>query len=497
MADRLQQILDSSKAPNIVKADAWDAFHSAKSPEEFKATFDRLPLLPKVKADLFDLKFNSAQPQAQPSQARQLTGFERMTQEEPIASGFAKGFGQTVNSVSKLINRIPFVGETLAPSVGIKVMDQLTRPQNTREMIGAGLEQAAELMVPGGAINRGVKTASTFGKLARFGTRVGLESLNAGTSAALHGQDPVMGAATGAVGGVIGEGLEAVAPKIAESALGVRIKDRFHGKTPGRAILQDTKGMTPAVVEQSASDQTAKLTTQLETAARRSAPRASIRDAIGAIDEEIQKATQENSADTVKKLMKIKQQLTVDITTGQPFSKFISPLKLLQLKRGIGKLVKTWNPEEATSVQSAVQRIYGALDGELERTVPIASEINQRISSLIPVAKRAETAANSAGVVGDLVERFRRPTGALAASAIGAGVGYQQGGTDGAIKGAVIGMAPSLAINPNTMLTAARLFNSPLKNRAIQIGQGIFLQAVGYDDNGNLLMRPVAPNPEE
>lgn len=63
----IQAILDAVKAPNSVKADAWDAFHASQTPADFKARFDRLPLLAKDKADLWDAKFS--QPTVNPNQA--------------------------------------------------------------------------------------------------------------------------------------------------------------------------------------------------------------------------------------------------------------------------------------------------------------------------------------------------------------------------------------------------------------------------------------------
>jgi hypothetical protein len=53
----LKSILDAAPAANEVRAEAWDAFHLASSPEDFKSRFDKLKLPDTVKADLWDLKF--------------------------------------------------------------------------------------------------------------------------------------------------------------------------------------------------------------------------------------------------------------------------------------------------------------------------------------------------------------------------------------------------------------------------------------------------------
>src|SRR5580698_6552715 len=43
---------------------------------------------------------------------------------EDLAKGFGKGAMQTATSVSRLLNKIPGVGETLAPSSGIEAARQ-------------------------------------------------------------------------------------------------------------------------------------------------------------------------------------------------------------------------------------------------------------------------------------------------------------------------------------------------------------------------------------
>lgn len=55
----IQQILDALQVDKAVKADAWDAFNSVKSPEEFTARFDAMPLPKEAKAALWDQKFGS------------------------------------------------------------------------------------------------------------------------------------------------------------------------------------------------------------------------------------------------------------------------------------------------------------------------------------------------------------------------------------------------------------------------------------------------------
>src|SRR5258708_3953284 len=63
-----------------------------------------------------------------------------------VASGVVKGPGDTVSGVSHLFNKIPGVGETLAPSQGICALDKMDVANGTAEAAGKGLEGIAEFV---------------------------------------------------------------------------------------------------------------------------------------------------------------------------------------------------------------------------------------------------------------------------------------------------------------------------------------------------------------
>jgi len=56
-ADSVAGILRPLQVPDSAKADAWDAYYNAKTPEEFRGYFDTAPLPNHVKHALWDLKF--------------------------------------------------------------------------------------------------------------------------------------------------------------------------------------------------------------------------------------------------------------------------------------------------------------------------------------------------------------------------------------------------------------------------------------------------------
>jgi hypothetical protein len=97
------------------------------------------------------------------------------------------------------------------------------------------------------------------------------------------------------------------------------------------------------------------------------------------------------------------------------------------------------------------------LDKELDRTVPGALGLNQRISSLIPVAQRAESVSRNAPTLQRAAQRFGAHTGALTLGAAGAYEGKREGGIPGAIAGGLTGvLAPELIASPEGQIALAR-----------------------------------------
>jgi len=152
-----------------------------------------------------------------------------------VATGFMKGVGDTVSGVSHLLNKIPVIGETLAPSQGISALDKMDVSNGTAESAGKGLEGIAEFaagdeLMEG--LSKGVKVLALAKKypivnemmilardhplLAKIISSGGKAAVVGGVQGAVKGapQDhTVEGAAGGAVGGALGgavaEGLSA------------------------------------------------------------------------------------------------------------------------------------------------------------------------------------------------------------------------------------------------------------------------------------------------
>ena len=121
-----------------------------------------------------------------------------------------------------------------APSMSNPV---LQAPDSISGKVGRGLEQVGEFMLPGGAEERGAaklaELAPWAGRAAKPLAKVLTSGISAGAVNTAQGGSPVTGAAMGAGGQVLGQGLKAVSPALAEAALNVRGNQRLFGRTVG------------------------------------------------------------------------------------------------------------------------------------------------------------------------------------------------------------------------------------------------------------------------
>jgi hypothetical protein len=155
-----------------------------------------------------------------------------------LAKGFVEGALQTTTSVSRLLNKIPAVGETLAPSEGVNAMRIAATPKSNAEKVGAGIEQGAELLLPTGE--------------AGLAAKIGMGALKGGASVAAHEggttqganpQDVAIGAGLGGAIPAIGGGIKAaLGSKVARGAVNESMmataRDVTYGN-PAKALLDE------------------------------------------------------------------------------------------------------------------------------------------------------------------------------------------------------------------------------------------------------------------
>ena len=207
-------------------------------------------------ADMSDVTFEPPTPTAQPTQQ----DMSDVTFEPPashpigdvigkvsdvaggVATGFAKGAGQTVSGISHILHQIPGVGETLAPEAGMKAFDPMTETHGTAEAVGSGLEGLAEFAAGDEALEgiaKGAKIVAMAKKfpavaqalemaeksktLSKIMSSAGKGAIVGGVQGAVKGasegkavEEGLVGAAGGGVGGGLGESASALAGIVAK-----------------------------------------------------------------------------------------------------------------------------------------------------------------------------------------------------------------------------------------------------------------------------------------
>lgn len=166
---------------------------------------------------------------------------------QELATGAIESAAQTlpesaVTDTSRILNAIPFIGEHLAPSAGVRAMREggLPTPETTAEKIGAGLETAAEFAIPAGAAAKGASKVPAIAKLLQVSPKLGRILLGAGIGGVVGGaqggaregiEGIVPGAETGASFGALGGAIQAI-PRIGRSGKALGEVKRDIGKVP-------------------------------------------------------------------------------------------------------------------------------------------------------------------------------------------------------------------------------------------------------------------------
>lgn len=302
-------------------------------------------------------------------------------------------------------------------------------------------------------------------------------------------------------GGTLGALSRRIAPSIANSALSIPGRAKAYGANPGKAALEETTGVKPSTIARSASGEIKTLGQELEARAASTPTLGSLRPARAIANTDSATAAARNSTATPNELVPLQRFLTEPTDTfsgrteypagshtpisyqtkpsplvgpsGQPIpgpTQVVSgqapPLSvaedqpassLLGMRRQLNQdFVRNWNP--AVSSKGALgtaRRTYGALGNELDRIVPGGKELDQRISSLVPVAERARLTDLGAGPGERAFNRIARPTGGLAPLLFG----YHEGGVPGALASLV---GQETLSSPTAKMILARRLYRPL-----------------------------------
>jgi len=303
----------------------------------------------------------------------------------------------------------------------------------------------------------------------------------------------------------VGAMMKAPAPMLAKSALGINGRTEAYGATPGKAILEETRGVSPATIEESARARMTDLGNQLEGRARATTTPLSLvpaRERLSGISSD---AAAANSRVTPREVSPMLRQLTepqpgftgrteypagahtpitispgmsgdpMPLVRGRAPSQVVAPEQsatdFLGMKRQFDKdFISNWSPAANTKGQLGVARqAYGEMAREFNSKVPGAAELNQRISSLVPVAKNARLTDLNAGVGERMLNRAGRPTGGLFPLLFG----LHEGGIPGAMS--AIGLTEGIQAPEVKMIGARSLWGSGkgLQSKPAMIGAGL------------------------
>lgn len=266
-----------------------------------------------------------------------------------------------------------------------------------------------------------------------------------------------------AASGVFGK-LQDAAPSMAEGGMGIRRGDRGFGKTPGRAILDETSGVRPATVGAQAQLVLDKLNPRIDSMAAQYPGTIDISPARQTVADAIDTARSRNNAVGRDALAPVADQLNTNLDNGLPLSANQPATGLLNLKRGLrDAFVKNWSPDAASVLtRDTARSASGVLDSQLDKALgPEFADTNQRISSLIPVTDAAEKLSRADELPQRFGDKLRAHTGALTSAIGGAIAGGHSGGLLGALGGGTVGFAlPELLGGPTARLTLARGMDS-------------------------------------
>jgi hypothetical protein len=400
-----------------------------------------------------------------------------------LVTGGVKGMGNTISGVSQILNRmiIPS-GETLAPQQGITALQQMSQPQGMAQKLGYFGEQAGEYLLPGGLEEKaGIAAGKALPQLGLWGPRLArtaAQALSTGTISGLQGTGAGTGAAMGAGTGALGEAGRAIAPQVAESALRISDRMRGRGKTIGQSVLDELNAVTIPSVARQAEAKSLGLTKTMEANAHAASQMGifgSTAPAHQALDAAISKVPR-NTPEIAAKLETLRDRLYLE-NAGAPMG--FTPDDLLEMKRGINKTISTWPSEwqKLDDVKRAKQKLYGAIDSELDRIVPGNAALNQRISSLIPAKQQAIRIAEGEKIPQRMLMRFAARTGALLSGVAAGREGYKEGGLPGAVLGGTAGvLIPELITEPAAQMALARALKSGAITRG---GKAVVLSAFG------------------
>jgi len=173
--------------------------------------------------------------------------------------GALKGAGQTATGIGKLLlmgSGPSGIGQLAAdeavPNSGLRRIAQKLQPVGAPQKIGSAAENVAETYL-----------LPLVGE-ADLPLRLGAQALMGAGLSKAHGGSALAGAVGGGGAELLGSGVRALAPTLAEAGIGARAVDRAYDKTPGLALLNDTRGLRPAKIAATSRESLGRLNSEID-----------------------------------------------------------------------------------------------------------------------------------------------------------------------------------------------------------------------------------------
>ena len=290
----------------------------------------------------------------------------------------------------------------------------------------------------------------------------------------------------------------AAAPALAESAIGVKASDRLYGKRPGQALLEETTSIYPEKVSEQAQQKIQQLEADL------------VKKGTGKVvdygpTQALAKAFADYAGEGINTPLALKLKNMYESLTQAPRNFFgrasypqgaSSQLVTHQIPAAPGATIPSYAlrpgttalPTQISPTQDVIdalrlkrefadrftskaawenlggdeqainkaKQIYGSAAEAVNAAVPGGAELNQRISSLIPVANRAAKTAMGPGVVEGAIGTATAKTGALAAALAASKI-------SGPVGFVTALFGKEILTSPSARLLAARTLKMPSK----------------------------------
>lgn len=447
-------------------------------PQQKQAAPDFIPAEPDF------IPADGGHPTAPPPQPPQSLMSQAGQAAEDFGKGVLKGGMSTVANLDDAARKyLPaFMTKQwfgLGQPTDIQHEHQMAQTHNTAQAIGKGAEQVGEFFVPGGAEESVGEHLAELAPKAKPIIKMAASALGAGAVNKAQGGSFKMGAAMGGAGEGVAQGIQKVAPRMAETALRISKADRLRTDKIGEAALNDTRGVKMPTIAKSAGQkmddlENGALSQIPEGQTMRMAPvRAAGERAMGKINGENVPAVIDAGND-------MRGMLDTWHATGEPVGDEISAPEALSLRRGLGKFLPNgaWNPETTNRLAPLRNQIYGAMNEGIGESFPSIREVDPRIQRLIKVERAAGSASRNAPLMQRMAGRVAAHTGAGLASIAGGTYGYERDGLPGAIAGGAMGLAiPELLVSPEMQMLSARVAHSTIPRMAAKATSGTALQA--------------------